>query len=108
MLRIFLAGEAGGLNAIRLLLPDWSGCTEKFDSTAGEFLLKAEALNLQVVLDLPAVPGFLAILDSLLFYVVIIFYTTAYGLNDACFEVVDPRFCNVTPPQTPTHLQLVT
>lgn len=48
---------AGGLNAIRLLLPDWSGCAEKFDSTAGEFLLKAEALNLQVVLELPAVPG---------------------------------------------------
>lgn len=62
---LLLFAEAGGLNAIRLLLPDWSGCVEKFDSTAGEFLLKAEALNLQVVLELPAVPGFLASLDSL-------------------------------------------
>ena len=62
---LLLFAEAGGLNAIRLLLPDWSGCAEKFDSTAGEFLLKAEALNLQVVLELPAVPGFLASLDSL-------------------------------------------
>ncbi|CAJ1369289.1 unnamed protein product [Effrenium voratum] len=46
-----------GLNAVRLLLPDWSGCTEALDSTASVFLMKAEAEELSIVLELPAVPG---------------------------------------------------
>lgn len=49
-------GDAG-LNSVRLVLPDWSGCSDAVDSTAGDFLLKAEALNLRVILELPAVPG---------------------------------------------------
>ncbi|CAE7907378.1 unnamed protein product [Symbiodinium sp. KB8] len=46
-----------GLNAVRLALPDWSGCSEALDSAAGDLLLKAEGLGLQVVLELPAVSG---------------------------------------------------
>eukprot|EP00434_Breviolum_minutum_P006679 symbB.v1.2.005897.t1/scaffold329.1/size228424/7 len=49
-------GEVG-LNAVRLLLPDWSGCSEAVDSTAADYLLKAEALNLQIILEVPALPG---------------------------------------------------
>lgn len=49
--------EEVGLNAVRLLLPDWSGCSEAVDSTAADYLLKAEALNLQIILEVPALPG---------------------------------------------------
>jgi len=45
------------LNAVRLVLPDLSGEKDPLGAAAKAALQKAEALDLRVVLELPAVPG---------------------------------------------------